>query len=166
MFSYLAYAEQLAGQYKAVHAASAESDRSGQATVNLRPSRSPSDFAAALAQQLSKHHSVGSDVYCGNDGFCVDLALHHPQRIEDVTIGVLCDGTRFQQAEDPIEWEVFRTSVLESQGWQLHRLWTPHFFRDSQCCIQRILHQAAELMAKEENKDALKVVKSAKSGGA
>ncbi|MBI3467014.1 MAG: hypothetical protein HY000_28705, partial [Planctomycetes bacterium] len=69
----------------------------------------------------------------------------------------LCDGTRFQQAEDPIEWEVFRTGILESQGWQLHRLWTPHFFRDPHGCIPAILSKATEIVANEEKKDAIRV---------
>ena len=43
-------------------------------------------------------HRVGGDVHWGNDGFCVDVALHHPRRMEDVTIGLLCDTNRFEQA--------------------------------------------------------------------
>lgn len=43
---------------------------------------------------------------------------------------MLCDTTRYAGADDPVEWDVFRTSVHESQGWKLQRVWTPHFFRD------------------------------------
>jgi hypothetical protein len=82
----------------------------------------------------------------------------HPQRAEDVTVGVMCDLTRFARAEDPVEWELFRTGVLESQGWRLHRLWTPHFFRDRQGCTQAILKDVAEMLANEEEKDAIRVV--------
>jgi hypothetical protein len=38
-----------------------------------------------------------------------------------VTIGVLCDMNRFTRAADPVQWEVFRTAVLEAQGWKFHR---------------------------------------------
>src|SRR5690349_9255866 len=48
----------------------------------------------------------------------------HPKRAEDVTVGVLCDWSRSEQAEDPVEWDAFRTAVHESQVWVLHRLWT------------------------------------------
>ena len=77
---------------------------------------------------------------------------------DDVTIGVLCDLTRFEQADDPVQWEVFRTDILESQSWKLHRLWTPHFFRDPQGGTQAILKEAAEAMENEPEKDAIRVV--------
>ena len=37
----------------------------------------------------------------------------------------------------------FRTAVLEKQGWNLHRLWTPHFFRDPKGSIKAIAAAAA-----------------------
>jgi very-short-patch-repair endonuclease len=33
---------------------------------------------------------------------------------------------------------VFRTGVLEKQGWRLHRVWTPHFFRDPKGTMKAI----------------------------
>ena len=57
----------------------------------------------------------------------------------DVTIGILCDAARFTQAQDPIEWDIFRTAIHENQGWKLHRLWTPHFFRDPEGSIAAIV---------------------------
>jgi hypothetical protein len=163
LFAYLAYAERLANEYETVHAELAEAEKSKTASVHVRPSRSPSEFAAAFARHLATRHNVGSDVHWGNDGFCVDLALHHPHRVEDVTIGVLCDAARFAQAEDPIEWDAFRTAVLEGQGWQLHRVWTPQFFRDSAGCTKRILREAAELASNESARDGLKVVRTSQS---
>jgi hypothetical protein len=29
------------------------------------------------------------------------------------------------KAADPVEWDLFRTAILEGQGWKLMRLWTP-----------------------------------------
>jgi hypothetical protein len=95
-----------------------------------------------LARQLAAGCGTSSDVHWGNDGFCVDLALHHPARAEDVTIGILCDASRYTKAPDPVEWDIFRTAILESQGWKLHRLWTPNFFRDPQGCVNRIIGEA------------------------
>jgi hypothetical protein len=100
----------------------------------------------------------GKRVNRGNGGFCVDLALHRTHTAEDVTIGVLCDMSRYACAEDPVEWEVFRTAILESQGWQLHRLWTPHFFWDRQGCTTAVLNDVARNLAAEEEKDAIRVI--------
>jgi hypothetical protein len=159
LFAYLQFAEKLASVYEEVHERLDEATSDSSPEVRVRPSQTPSSFAQAFAQRLAREHRVGSDVFWGNDGFCVDVALHHPRHADDVTIGVLCDGARFTQAEDPVEWDLFRTSVLESQGWVLHRLWSPHFFRDPRGCTQTILREAAQLADNAEEKDAIKVEK-------
>ncbi|HEV8603811.1 MAG TPA: AAA domain-containing protein, partial [Tepidisphaeraceae bacterium] len=181
LFSYLAYAQQLAHMYNApdesrvdtahhpssdelesVGSASADGESpsppsSSDATVNVLPSRSPSLFSESLANHLAQKHNIGSDVHWGNDGFCVDLALHHPHRPDDVTLGILCDGARYRQADDPIEWDLFRTAIHESQGWKLQRLWTPHFFRDPEGIAFKILRQSQLLISQEPPQDALRV---------
>jgi hypothetical protein len=157
LFSYLAYAQELTEQYELNHRLLTQATPDRAATVNVRPSRWPSLFSQSLGNQLARNHNTGSDVHWGNDGFCVDLALHHPRRLDDVTLGVICDLTRFAQAEDAVEWEAFRTAIHESQGWTLHRLWTPHFFRDPQGCTASILKHAAELVSTEQDKDAIPV---------
>jgi hypothetical protein len=50
----------------------------------------------------------------------------------------LCDISRFRQAADPVEWEVFRTSALERQGWNLCRVWSPSIFANSSLHWARI----------------------------
>jgi hypothetical protein len=130
LFAYLLYAQQLQEEYEINHRIIESTGPAEQASVNPKPTRTPSHFAKALAARLAATHNHGSDVPWGNEGFSVDLAMQHPTRAEDVTIGVLCDMTRFAGSDDPVEWDVFRTAVHESQGWKLHRVWTPHFFRD------------------------------------
>jgi hypothetical protein len=150
LFAYLQYAEHLAAAYEEAADGHAHEPQPMPAPrVQVRPSRTPSRFAEALAGRLAAEHRVGSDVMWGNDGFCVDVALRHPTRPDDVTLGVLCDTSRFAQAADPVEWDVFRTAVLESQGWTLHRVWTPHFYRDAEGSVKAIL-DGAEAVAEQE----------------
>lgn len=163
LFAYLAYAEALAEAYEALHAAEAEGGAARALAVQVRPSRTPSAFAEALARHLARQQGIGSDVHWGNDGFCVDLALHHPQRGDEVTVGVLCDGSRFAAADDPVEWDVFRTAMLEGQGWQLLRLGTPQFFRDPQGSLQAVRRAAEEALQREEDRDAIRVTRKADS---
>jgi hypothetical protein len=87
-------------------------------------------FAESLADRLAREHQIGSEVYWGNDGFCVDLALHDSAEPQTVTRGVLVDASRFANVEDPVEWDVFRTGIHEGQGWTLERVWGPQLFRD------------------------------------
>lgn len=157
LFAYLAYAERLAELYDGSHAPDAEPAALPPAQVNLRPTRTPSAFAEAFAGDLKSKRNIGSDVHWGNDGFCIDMALHHPARPGDVTIGVLCDGSRFALAEDPVEWDVFRTGVLQDQGWALHRVWTPHFFRDPEGSSAAVARGVEEFLASEAPSDSLRV---------
>jgi hypothetical protein len=157
LFSYIAYAEQLAELYEQAHAGLAEAEVDHQPLFREAPTRYPSEFCVALGKRLVESCKTGAEVYWGNDGFCVDLALQHPKRAEDVTIGVLCDTNRFGLAADPVEWEVFRTAILESQGWKLHRLWTPHFFRDMRGSIDAVLTDVQSFLAADTDKDAIRV---------
>ncbi len=157
LFSYLNYAEALAALYEKEHSRCEQAISRKDVQVHVREARFPSLFAEALADRLKHRHRIGSDVHWGNDGFCVDVALHHPQHSEDVTIGVQCDMNRFSQAADPVEWEIFRNAVLESQGWKMHRLWTPEFFRDHQKVTRKIVADVEEFLANEPEKDAIRV---------
>lgn len=182
LFAYLNYAEMLAAAYEQAHrtldaanappspeeaplaasridgpsSATPKAEAMRDARAHVRPTEYPSPLATALGEHLATHHRVGSDVHWGNDGFCVDVALHHPDRAEDVTVGVLCDATRFEQAQDPVEWDVFRTAIHEGQGWRLHRVWSPSLFRDVDGNVRAVLRGAAELMAAESPKDSIR----------
>jgi hypothetical protein len=158
LFAYLKYAEDLASLYANANVERPTSNvelRSEGVSANLLSSRSPSLFAQQLAQSLVANPKISSDVYWGNEGFCVDLALHHPVRPGDVTIGLLCDGCRYSGADDVVEWDIFRTGILEDQGWILRRIWTPHFFRDPAGDVNCIGQAAADFVAAEKPVDAI-----------
>ncbi|QRN93002.1 DUF4011 domain-containing protein [Archangium violaceum] len=150
LFAYLQYAERLAEEYarEAGQPEEAPLERP-EPVVRERETEAGSAFARALADGLARTHGVSSDVHWGNDGFCVDVALHHPRRAGDVTVGVLCDGTRYPKAADPVEWDLFRTAMLEGQGWKLVRLWSPHFFRDPEGATAKVLQAASEQIARQ-----------------
>jgi hypothetical protein len=122
----------------------------------VKETRRPSEVAAALGRAL-EGQGLGSVVHWGNDGFCVDVAVWHPARAEDVTVGVLCDLTRFSQAADPVEWDLFRTAVLESQGWALMRVWSPVVFRDAAGTVEAVVAKARAEAGRGEDPDAIRV---------
>jgi hypothetical protein len=160
LFYYLAYAEQLAAAYEHLHEQLAARDGVVPQDLRVQETRYPSDAARHVGRDLLAASNIGSFVHWGNDGFCVDLALQHPRSAEDVTIGVLCDLTRFEAAADPVEWEIFRSSILQGQGWKLHRLWTPHYFRDPEGCLQRIAEDARSHTREVDERDALRTIRS------
>jgi hypothetical protein len=141
LFAYLKYAEELTRAFAAAPAVAPAQGVRGEPEILVQPTPQPSRLAQALARKLAEAHGVGGDVHWGNEGFCVDLALHLPHQPGRVTAGVLCDVTRFAAADDFTEWDAFRTAVLERQGWTLHRVWSPHFFRDPKGSVRSILQE-------------------------
>jgi hypothetical protein len=149
LFAYLQYAQKL----EALYAGPEVEQQSAQGTVrtpsslatpppvNVQPTQRPSAFVESLARHLATSQGVGSEVYWGNDGFCIDLALRHPRDPLALEAGIVCDAARFTPGDDPIDWDVFRTGILQSQGWRLKRLWTPHFFRDPRGTLATIASQ-------------------------
>lgn len=131
LFAYLKFAEELQVEYELNQRILQSSESTQVGTTSVRPSRTPSHFAKALGSKLVKAKNVSNIVHWGNEGFCVDLALLHPRKGEDVTVGVQCDLTGFAGSDDPVEWVMFQTMIHENQGWRLHRVWTPHYFRDT-----------------------------------
>ena len=157
LFAYLNYAERLGREYQNWRETALDGNSTRAASINERPSRNPSKFACQLGQLIARNHHIGCDIHWGNDGFCVDVAFHHPRHPEERTLGLLCDGTRFQYADDPIAWDVFRTTILEEQGWQLNRCWTPQFFRDPEGFIQNIATQATRIADEDPEPETISV---------
>ncbi len=153
LFAYLQFAERIAHAHAEATRDDAlpisEPSTPRELVVRERETEADSVFARALASHLARRHHVSSDVNWGNDGFCVDLALHHPTVPGDVTVGLLCDGTRYPKAADRVEWDLFRTAVLEGQGWKLVRLWTPHFFRDPEGATTHVLQTVGDLLMRQ-----------------
>lgn len=154
LFAYLNYAEQLAASYQRGTDPTTEQAATSVGVVQ-RPSRVPSRFAVELGRLVAKTDQLGSDIHWGNDGFCVDVAFHHPCRPEGRTLGLVCDGTRFQHADDPVAWDVFRMAVLAGQGWQMRRVWSPEFFRDPEGSIRQVVAMARHLAEIEQGTEEL-----------
>lgn len=130
LFAYLAFAERLAKEYDASRDEDAPGAKAPTPQVIVHASRSPSLFAEALARRVAAEEAATAEVHWGNDGFCIDVTIDGNNHGEAAPLGVLCDGARFPFADDAVEWDLFRTAVLEAMGWRLHRVWSPHFVRD------------------------------------
>jgi hypothetical protein len=152
LYAYLRYAEGLQARFEEWQTDIETAQRNAAATCQAQPTRHASKVAEALGQHLLDGHNIGSTIYWGNDGFCVDVALANPALPADVTIGVLADFTRYLKTPDPIAWEHFRSQVLTSQGWHLHRIWTPSLFRDPEGNVGVICKKHLETAAGTKEK--------------
>ncbi len=146
LYAYLRYAETLAKRFGEYQDALEQMRTHTAAEVTRGESKTPSRVASSLAAVLLEKSGVGSFVHWGNEGFCVDVACIHPLMPADVTVGLMTDFTRFHKTPDPIEWDLFRTNVLRSQGWEIHRIWSPVLFRKKTEVVNRI-RQAHERLS-------------------
>jgi hypothetical protein len=136
LYAYLKYAEELAAKYAAEPRAAVED---AKPSVTIMEKQAVSPLASAIASNLLVSQSIGGIVNWGNEGFCVDYAMAKKDDPSSINLGVLVDGTRFGAVDDPIAWDIFRADIHQKQGWTLQRIWSPHFFRDPEGNLRRIV---------------------------
>jgi hypothetical protein len=113
LYSYLRYAERLNEVFEDWHKNMETAKRGSKPILSISETAYKSMVAEALGERLHKDHGIGSTVYWGNDGFCIDIALTHPELPFDVTLGLLTDFTRYLKTPDPI---IELTWVKTGQG--------------------------------------------------
>ena len=150
LYAYLHYAEMLEAAHEESQPPPPSSEHRERAGVVVRESACGSIFARALAERLARGPAISSEVQCGNDGFCVDVALRPPGRAGDRVMGLLCDLARFSSGVDAVDWDAFKTSILEQQGWKLRRVWTPQFFLNPDQGLALIVEQFLRINEEEK----------------
>jgi nucleotide-binding universal stress UspA family protein len=156
LYDYLRYAEGVGATFERWQNEMEQARGKAQAQCVVGETTRKSALVEAVGGTLHAEHGVGSTVYWGNEGFCVDVALTHPELGADVTMGVLADFTRYQKTPDPISWEQFRSMVLSSQGWKLHRLWSPALFRDGEGQLRQVVEKHLEVAGKPKVTEEIK----------
>ena len=85
----------------------------------------------------------------GLAGFFIDLAVSDPERPGRYLLGIECDGAAYHSALSARDRDRLRQSVLESHGWQIHRIWSTDWFQRPQQELARVI--AAIEAAKAED---------------
>ncbi|MEI6950063.1 DUF3320 domain-containing protein [Paraflavisolibacter sp. H34] len=85
-------------------------------------------FEEAVARKLA---ALGYTVHrqVGSKGYCLDLAVVHPEHPGRYVLGIECDGASYGAARSARDRDRLRQQVLEGMGWQLHRIWSADWFR-------------------------------------
>jgi hypothetical protein len=65
----------------------------------------------------------------GISGFFIDLAVSDPERPGRYLLGIECDGVSYRRARSARDRDRLRRSVLEDQGWIIHRIWSTDWFQ-------------------------------------
>lgn len=101
-----------------------------------------SPFELAVAAELRKlGHRVEHQV--GTGGFFIDLAIVDPELPGRYLLGIECDGATYHSARSARDRDRIRQEVLETRGWEIHRIWSTDWFRNPSREIQRLQESIA-----------------------
>jgi very-short-patch-repair endonuclease len=90
-----------------------------------------SPFETSVRQSLeSQGYEVHSQI--GVAGFFIDLAIADPEKPGRYIIGLECDGASYHSSLSARDRDRLRQTVLEAQGWVIHRIWSTEWFRNPQ----------------------------------
>jgi len=95
-------------------------------------------FEAQVAQALhDRGYQVHRDV--GVSGLFIDIAVADPNQPDRYLLAIECDGLSYKKARSARDRDRLRRSVLESQGWHVHRIWSGDWFKRPQEQLERTM---------------------------
>lgn len=97
--------------------------------LNAAGGDAESPFEEAVLSFLS---GCGYDVVpqVGVAGYRIDMAIRHPDRPGEFSLGIECDGAAYHSSRVARDRDRLRQEVLEGLGWRIHRIWGTSWFRD------------------------------------
>ncbi|MFH0874780.1 MAG: DUF3320 domain-containing protein [archaeon] len=96
-----------------------------------------SSFEESVYDTLKKEGlDVVSQVGCS--GYRVDLAIKHLKKKGDYILGIECDGAQYHSSKYARDRDKIRQLVLESLGWNIHRIWSDDWLKNRESEIQMI----------------------------
>lgn len=115
-------------------------------------------FEAQVAQALHERgYQVHRDV--GVSGLFIDIAVSDPDQPDRYLLAIECDGPSYSKARSARDRDRLRRSVLESQGWFVHRVWSGDWFQRPQEQLERTIAAIeavkVELAREEQSRDRL-----------
>ena len=89
-----------------------------------------SPFERAVYDYLTQRgFKVATQVGCSS--FRIDLAVIHPELPGVFVLGIECDGASYHSARTARERDRLRQDVLEGMGWNIYRIWSTDWIKDT-----------------------------------
>jgi hypothetical protein len=101
-----------------------------------QPTSNPIADALEIAIRKAGFYTVRD---FGDTSYRLDLAVKSSPEAESFLLGIECEGSHYFSGNDPKEREVYRTALLESRNWKLHRVWARNFWLDREKEIGKVL---------------------------
>jgi len=83
---------------------------------------------------IRKGYTVERNVGIG--GYQIDMAIKQDDRF---ILGIECDSRLYEMSASTRERDYHRQKYLESRGWNIHRVWTPGFWKDPEKEVSNIV---------------------------
>jgi len=95
------------------------------------------DFEEAVGSLVE---ALGFEVVpqVGVEGFFIDLGVKHPDLPGEYILGIECDGATYHSAPSVRDRDRLRQEILESKGWNIHRVWSTSWFHRRSLEVQRL----------------------------
>jgi very-short-patch-repair endonuclease len=130
--------------------------RTGQIEVAGQTGRgTDSPFEEAVKNGLESKFGFEVHTQVGVAGFFIDLAIVDPDRKGRYILGIECDGVAYHSSPSARERDRLRQSILESQGWIIHRLWGIDFFRKRDQELDKIKNAYLEALERLTDNDRI-----------
>ena len=125
--------------------------KSGRLDTESYPERPPeSDFEIAVSSLLAAR-GFECVPQIGVAGFFIDIAVRHPLKDGTFILGVECDGASYHSARSARDRDRLRQMILENLGWNMHRIWSTDWFKDSRREIEKVAERIRLILAAEKS---------------
>lgn len=74
----------------------------------------------------------------GSSGFKIDIGILHPTNPVEFILGIECDGATYHSAKSARDRDRLRQEILETRGWDIHRIWSTDWFLNKASEINRL----------------------------
>lgn len=112
-----------------------------------------SPFEEQVYLELTKLGYV-VETQVGVRGYKIDLAVYDEVSGQYIA-GIECDGATYHSSKSARERDITRQRFLESRGWNILRIWSRNWWKDSQNEIRIIDNKLQELIDRLQNKSVI-----------
>lgn len=115
-----------------------------------------SPFERDVMQELTRR-GIRLVPQVGVSGYRIDLGVLDSAVEGRFVCGIECDGAAYHSSNTARDRDRLRQQVLESRGWEIHRIWSTDWFKDRQGQIARLLGliEKSRENARRENEEEL-----------
>ena len=78
---------------------------------------------------ISKGYNVLRNIGCSD--YRIDLAVEHPNKTGTYIAGIECDGESYSSARTARERDHLRPQILKNMGWNMYRIWSTAWIKNS-----------------------------------